>query len=373
MRELEDVTDLGALQDHWNTLLVSTNNAVFSTWEWITCWWKHFGDGRRLRVLVAEEGHRPIAIAPLMLSEYKVMKFGRLRKIEFVGTPQSDYNNFILNENEPECLRLFVNHIEGLHDWDLFEVRDVLDDSTSARLLCDYSVTSPWRLEKRVSTLAPYVELPPTLEEFRRLLGEAMRHNLSRRWRRLREQYHIDFKTYRDFTSVQEAMDVLFELHQKRRSNIGGVPSPFMTSDTRAFHSELATIFAGKDWLNLNFLMADDEAIAGTYCFDYSGKTYSYQAGFDPRFSRYGVGSLLILRNIEESIRGHLGEYDFLKGAEPYKFSWPVKVRRSLVVGFVRRGLSAKAKWVVERKRRAAGRILGMADDPSQYSGFPEV
>lgn len=373
MRELENIEDVEALHEYWNSLLASTDNIVFSTWEWITCWWKHFGEGRRLRILVAEDDHRVIAIAPLMLSNYKYMRFGKLRKIEFLGSPQSDYNNLILSENEPECTRLFVKHIEGLHDWDLLELRDVLEDSISARLLCDHSVRSPWRLEKRVLTLAPYIMLPPTFEELLSRLRRKLRREIARLERRLREEYQIDLKTYKDFSSVQEAMDVMFELHQKRRRSVSGEPSSFVAPRTRAFHSELATIFAAKGWLNLNFLTADDKAIAAIYCFDYRGKTYAYQSAFDPRFSRYGVGTLLHLRNIEGSVRRGLREYDFLRGAESYKFSWPVHVRRSLAIAFVRRKLLAKALWMAEKKKRQLGQILRRSDENSmEYSRLSE-
>jgi CelD/BcsL family acetyltransferase involved in cellulose biosynthesis len=374
VRELEDIRDVEALHEYWNTLLASTDNAVFSTWEWATCWWKHFGEGRRLRVLVAENGGRAIAIAPLMLSNYKYMRFGKLRKIEFLGSPQSDYNHLILSENQSECTRLFVKHIEGLHDWDHLELRDVLEDSTSARLLCDYSVTSPWRLDKRALPPAPYIILPPTFEGLLSRLRSGMRRHIARLERRLRERYQIDLKTYKDFSSVQEAMDVMFELHQKRRRSISDTPSAFAAPRTREFHSELAAVFAANGWLNLNFLTADDEAIAATYCFDYRGKTYFYQGGFDPRFSRYAVGTLLHLRNIEGSIRRGLREYDFLRGADAYKLSWPVHVRRSLAIGFARRKLLAKVLWVYSEKRRQLGQILRRVDETSlEYSGLPET
>jgi CelD/BcsL family acetyltransferase involved in cellulose biosynthesis len=370
VRELEDIDDLEALREHWDILLASTNNAVFSTWEWITCWWKYFGEGRRLRVLVAEDDHRAIAIAPLMLSNYKYVGFGTLRKIEFLGTPQSDYNNFILSENESECAHLFVKYIEGLNDWDHLELSDVLEDSTSARLFCDHSVTSPWRFDKRVLTLAPYIPLPTTFEELLGQLGHDNRHSIVRKERRLRERYQINLKTYKDFRSVQEAMDVLFELYEKRRRSITDTPTAFEAPQTRAFHNELATAFAAKGWLNLNFLTADDEAVASTYCFDHGGKTYGYQGGFDPRFSRYAVATLLHLRNIEGSIRRGLREYDFTRGAESYKFSWPVHVRRSLAIGFARRKL-AKALWVYSKKRRQLGQILRRDEASLKYSALP--
>lgn len=309
-----------------------------------------------------------------MLSNYKYLRFGKLRKIEFLGSPQSDYNNLILTENDSECTRLFVKHIEDLHDWDILELRDILEDSTSARLLCDRSVTAPWRLDKGVLTLAPYIILPPTFEELRSRLRSGMRSDMARRERRLRENYQIDLKTYKDFSSLQEAMEVMFELHQKRRRSISDTPSDFAAPRTRAFHNELATKFAANGWLNLNFLTADDEAIAVSYCFDYRGKTYSYQGGFDPRFSRYSVRTMLQLHNIERSIRRGLSEYDLLQGAESYKFSWPVHVRRSLAIGFARRKVIAKALWMASKKKRRLGQILWRVDETSlEYSGLPKT
>jgi len=364
VRELRDVSDLSALQNEWNTLLSSTDNALFSSWEWITCWWKHFGGTRQMRVLVAEDDSQIVAIAPLMLTEYKLMKFSKLRKMEFIGSPQSDYNNFILTKNPSNCMRLFMKHIESINGWHYLELRDVLEDSVSARLLCDHSVTPAWKLEKRVLTLAPYIVLPPTFESLLTQLRRKLRREIARLERRLKEEYQVELRTYREFSSVNEAMDIVFELHEKRRRSVSDEPSVFATPQTRAFHNELAASFAAKGWLNLNFLTADGEAIAAGYCFDYRGKTYAYQGGSDPRFDRYAVNTLLRLRVIEGSIQRGLREYDFMKGAERYKFDWPVHIRRSLAIDFVRRDFIAKTLWTVEKRRRQLGQVVLRDQEP---------
>ena len=363
VRELNDIKDVARLYEDWSSLLASTDNALFSTVEWITCWWKHFGNTRQMRVLVAEEDSQTVAIAPLMLTEYKFMKFSKLRKIEFIGSPQSDYNSFILTENSSDCMRLFMKYLESVKGWHYLELRDVLEDSVSARLLGDDSVTPPWKLEKRVLTLAPYIVLPPTFESLLSQLRRKLRREIARLERRLKEDYQVELKTYREFSSINEAMDTVFELHERRRRSVSDEPSAFATPQTRAFHNELAASFAAKGWLNLNFLMADGEPIAAGYCFDYRGKTYAYQGGSDPRFDRYAVNTLLRLRVIEGSIQRGLREYDFLKGAERYKFNWPVQVRRSLAINFVRPSFIAKVLWTAEKKRRQLGHLLRRSEE----------
>lgn len=361
VREIGSVADLEALHEGWNTVLqASAGNEIFSTWEWVTCWWKHFGEHRQLRVLVAEEGSRVIAIAPLMLSEHRFLNFGTLRKIEFVGTPHSDINNFLWLEHERDCLSLFLEHLAKRNDWDCLELRDVRQGSVLARLLSDLPVKSPWKFDERVSDTSPYIQLPHTFEE----LTSQMKGftTLNRQSRRLREKYSVNLQIYEDFESVDKAMETMFELHQKRRATISNEPSSFAVPQTRVFHKDLARLFAAKGWLALNFLTADDEPIATAYSFEYDKKTYAYQGGFDPRFSRYSVGTLLHLRNIEENIRRHLREYDFLRGNEAYKFQWPVRVRQSLEIRLAKRGLLVRAHWLAEKKKRQLGKVFRRTD-----------
>lgn len=123
--EVNDVKDLVSLRDPWNDLLQRSNHTVFSTWEWVYTWWRHFGNNRRLIILLAEEDNKLIGIAPLMYSVHSM--FGlRQGKIEFIGTRPTtnaafiedeqnsaidvvaNYNDFIIEEGYETCLPLFL-------------------------------------------------------------------------------------------------------------------------------------------------------------------------------------------------------------------------------------------------------------------------
>ena len=101
LRVIEDFGEFEGLSGIWNNVLQrSHDNDIFSTWEWLWCWWKHFGKSRDLRLMIAEEDGRIVGFAPFMVSSYSFKHLGKLRRVEFVGFPHADYNNFLLIKKE---------------------------------------------------------------------------------------------------------------------------------------------------------------------------------------------------------------------------------------------------------------------------------
>jgi CelD/BcsL family acetyltransferase involved in cellulose biosynthesis len=49
---------------------------------------------------------------------------------------------------------------------------------------------------------------------------------------------------------------------------------------------------------------------------------YDYIGGFDPQFSSLSPGSLLIGHAIEQAEAEGAAHFDFLRGAEAYKYRW---------------------------------------------------
>ena len=342
VNEITDFSEFEGLMGIWNEILQKSGDSdVFSTWEWLWCWWKHFGEKRNLRILVAQEKNEILGIAPLMLSKYRFLRLGKLRKIEFIGSPHSDYNNFILFKNPNKCQRLFLNRLMEFSDWDLLELRDIREGSTSAVTLQRICNNGTSKLKLKVGTLCPYINLPNSLEIFVGRLSRNMRKNLRKRMRKIREKYKVEVKTQRDFDSVKKAMKTFFKLHQKRwRSKRR--PGAFASATFRDFHSDLAQIFDKKGWLGLHFLAVNDEPIAAAYSFDYNRKKYGYLTGFDPDFERYGVGNLLKLCVVEYCVENGFREYDLTRDFEHYKADWATGVRKNLVARMVHKGWFAR-------------------------------
>jgi CelD/BcsL family acetyltransferase involved in cellulose biosynthesis len=166
--------------------------------------------------------------------------------------------------------------------------------------------------------------------------------------RKLRENYKVEVKTQHDFSSIDEAMEIFFDLHQKRWGSKGKLGA-FASKAFRDFHLDLARTFEERAWLALYFLMANDEPVAAVYSFDYHGKKYGYLTGFDPDFGRYGVGNLLKMHVVEDCIKKGFREYDLMRDLEPYKAEWATGFRKNFVVRSVHKGLSAKIyDWAMQ-------------------------
>jgi CelD/BcsL family acetyltransferase involved in cellulose biosynthesis len=62
---------------------------------------------------------------------------------------------------------------------------------------------------------------------------------------------------------------------------------------------------------------------AAFYGYHAAGRTVFYLSGFDPAFARYSPGKLVVAHAIERAItREHARTFDFLRGAEAYKYAW---------------------------------------------------
>lgn len=343
-------------RDLWNQAVQrSLDDNIFLTWEWLSSWWKHFGDKRRFLVIAVTDGNEISAAAPFMASTDS--RFGlKLTKLQFIGSPESDYQSLLLMDGKE---RLATSVIEYVHnavpDWDLIELREIPETCGTARILSDASAI-PWKLKQEVEESCPYIPLPRTFEDYLQTLSSQFRKGLKRCESSLARDYNAEFRMVEDLHTIDAAMSTLFELHQKRRAMKGEV-GVFADPSVRNFHLDVAKSFAHKGWLVLAFLMLNQEPAAVQYAFRYSGKLYYYQSGFDPRYSEYSVGSLLHMRLIEHCIRNGLREYDFTRGGEPYKMHWGTLTRMNLQFTAMRREfvpLLARSLELAEMVARAS-------------------
>ena len=86
IRIISESEDFESLSEVWDGLLRNSgdNNPIYLTHEWLSTWWKHFGEGKKLNVLLVEEEGQPIGIVPLMRTEYRIGPL-KIRTLETIG------------------------------------------------------------------------------------------------------------------------------------------------------------------------------------------------------------------------------------------------------------------------------------------------
>jgi CelD/BcsL family acetyltransferase involved in cellulose biosynthesis len=77
---------------------------------------------------------------------------------------------------------------------------------------------------------------------------------------------------------------------------------------------------AAAGYLRLGILEMDSEPVAAVICFDYNESVYLYNSGYDIRYRDLSAGLITKVFSLKESIERGRKRYDFLKGAEDYKY-----------------------------------------------------
>lgn len=371
IKEVDSYSDFIALRERWKDVLRRCDHSVFSTWEWLSIWWKHFRKDKRLILLLAEDNDNILGISPLMYSVHKM--FGlRIGKIEFLGTPASDYSDFILAEKGEECIKRFMDYVLNSlsEEWDCIELTQIPETaeflmylnriSGNARLVPIRVFRHPLLfsfnlfvgkenaklVQRRVLCECPYIPLTKSFDTFFNRLPRKFRKELRRNRRRLQEKYKVGFEDFSKPESCKEGMKRMFDLHQKRWT-AKGWPGIFADQKVRDFHLDVARSFSEKGWLSLDSLLAKGKDVASLYGFRYKSKLYAYLSGIDPAYHRYSVGNLLYLHILENCIKDEFTEFDFLRGGELYKYRWTSLSRKNFEVVLTQRGfLSWIHNWL---------------------------
>lgn len=333
VERIVDRVGFEALRPEWDELLqASPSDCLFLTWEWLFAWWEHLARDRRLALLAVRRGDELVALAPLALGAAgSAGPLGRLLlpdALQLLGTGQvgSDYLDVIARADHRQgAAEALADHLA--EDGSLLELRQVPGDRSVAERLAARLGERGWRALERTTNVCPVVNLEGlSWEEYVASLGRSHRQNLRRRMRKLEQRFDVRLERAGCEIGVEEAFEVLLDLHRKRWRDRGGSDA---LSDPAvvAFHREVIRLAHRRGWLRLYVLRLDGRPAAALYGFLYRGRFLFYQSGFDGEFGSYSVGLVIMGLTIREALREGAREYDLLHGDESYKFLWAERTR----------------------------------------------
>lgn len=294
------VTTIESLESHaseWDALWRRAPGATpFQSPHWLLPWWTHFSNGGELAVVMSAD-----ALAPLYVLRDEDESLGM-----FLGTGNSDYLDVLGTDVEPLLARALEVDCQF---WDLQQIRP------SSPLL-SAALPSGWSDNAEAMDPCPILSIENAGEELSNLLSTHARKKL-RYYRRAAKA------TYEPATheSLDELLTALYELHAARWQK-RGLPGVLADDVTQSFHRQVARRMLDAGALRMYAMRIDGRIVAVYYGFAHQGTTYYYLSGFDPALDRLSIGSLLVAHAVEEAVREGGTTFDFLRGAEEYKYSW---------------------------------------------------
>jgi CelD/BcsL family acetyltransferase involved in cellulose biosynthesis len=326
--DLDVVDRLEPLREEWARLGESARN-IFATWEWNELWWRHFGDGRPLRVGAIRDGDGDVeAIVPLFVWSRRPL--GTLR---LLGHGHGDRLGPICPEDQPQAAARALRLALAAEPHDVFVGDWVGGEHEWGRVLRGRVVRT---------TGYPILRLPErSWDEFLAARSQRFRKSLRHSRNRLARHHAFTVRPTAPET-LEHDLDAVFRLHRSRFTVHAGCS---FCGGHEPFQREFARIALERDWLRLLLLEVDGEPVAAEYGFLFQDAYFAYQGGRDPAWDRYSVGFVLEAAGIRRALEEGAVEYRFLGGDEQYKYRYPTEDPRleTVVAPATGRGRAAAA------------------------------
>ena len=310
-RVIRDCNSLRALRSEWTQLWERCPQlSSFQRPEWLLSWAEVFLPSRLCVVEVRR--HRTMCgLAPMFCYER-----GGERVLAPLGAGITDYLDWLVQpeiagEIIPKILECFANCDEP---WDCLDMPDVRECSVLTK---HGQILSVPPVSHQV---CPALQLPNEASELRALMSERQRKNLRTARNRTQRAGAAQIEIANERT-LPEFLQALLHLHSTRWQQFG-MPGVLSEECVQTFHERSAPELLRAGVLRLYGLRFEGDLIAVLHTLSDSDTIYCYLQGFDPKYSFFSPGMQVIAAVIEDAIREGKRTVDFLRGAEPYKYSW---------------------------------------------------
>jgi CelD/BcsL family acetyltransferase involved in cellulose biosynthesis len=315
-----------ALRPMWDQLVQEAKiDHPFLSHDWVRVWWRCFGAGNKLHILVVKAGDRPIAIAPLMGSVGRMYGF-RVRKIGFIANVHTPRFDIIVADRPKEAYRAIWERLQEANAWDTVELTQVLSDSQTLKELPilaskDNYLTGIWHSED-----CPYVEFDQGWNALLHRLSHNHRAQMGKRLRRLGRLGQVRLEVLSNHEDLQQQLTEGFQIEAAAWKAKNGT-AILCRPELVCFYRDTAEEAARSDLLRLIFLSVGGKRIAFAYAFFYRNKIFVLKSGYDPDYSAYSPYLLLCHLLFQECCERGMAEYEFLGGSDPWKLRWADKTR----------------------------------------------
>jgi len=347
-------SSIDELKGDWNNLVLKTQSPnFFSSWEWVRAWWQVYGKHKELRTWAFYGEDHLLGIAPLCLKG---------KTVSFLGTGVSDRLDFIIQEGYEEAfIKGFLRTILQDESWDLLDLQEIPSLSPTIFLWKKFYPDSSYTA--RVQSKLPYLNLPESWDAFLGRYSKKRRDKI-KYYPKLLDRHFLWKIEEVPESQLKKELNSFFKLHLDRfRSKF--LPTPVLLPNFRSFHKLLAQEENGQKRIKLYILHLNGKPAAALYGFQFAGRFYFYLSGQDERYHKYGLGYVLQIYALKDSLSNGLSCFDFLKGLESYKLHWKPNVNESMRIIARRSTLRSKILYdtkIVEHEvtqyvKRKAGRI----------------
>jgi CelD/BcsL family acetyltransferase involved in cellulose biosynthesis len=376
--EINEMAGLAQLRHEWGELLLQTGGATFfQSLDWLDVYWRHFGAGQKLRVLVVLAGDRPTGILPLVVRR-EPTRVGRLRVLTY---PLHDWGSFYgpVGPEPGLTLAAGLEHIRHTRrDWDMLELRWQGAPGTAPAATQAIMRAAGFQAYETVWDRTAIVDLASTWEAY----WSGRKAEWLQRFRsaehKLSKLGEISYVRYRprglahdDGSPRWDLYDACEEIARRSWQGAATDGTTLSHESVRGYLREAHEAAAAAGGVDLNLLLIDGVPAAFLYNYHHRGYVSGLRRGYDPQRSRGGVGHVLLAYSLRDSFARGDRTYDLGVGSLSSKRHFQTAVLPILRLSHfpvppVRTQLLRVKRWWQQRHEPASiavGRVQDNAAD----------
>ncbi len=324
-KQEEDSTEIFQLAaDEWKALFRRSRCGPFLSWEWMSTWFKHFGNQSSPVLLKAYRNGSLIGILPMMRTEESFM--GRhSTRLSLIGADVggADQLDIIsMGYDQDDVVSAIAKFIIEQEEFDSIGFEGLSANSITINIV--KRLNDALGRKPRTYSIAPAATCPQIVLSagWNSVLNKSKRaSNFKRRLKKLECRPDFEFRSVIDRFGIEAAFERFLELHERRWEECGGSE---LTGHPRLelFQRDVVKQMAAAGLVRFDEIWLDGECRASVYGLD-DGKTfYYYNSGYDLDYSHMSIGLVLIGLSVKSAIERGNTLYDFLRGNEGYKYDW---------------------------------------------------
>jgi len=277
--EFNDIDRLRDLRLLWKELLGKTGGAsFFQSLDWLTNYWRHFGENMKLRCLVVSVAGRPIGIVPFIV-KHTATHLGRVRVLTY---PLDSWGAFYgpIGPHPAATLNSALRYIRASRrDWELIDLRYVDVNGTdrgrtrnAMRNVGLQSFTRHWNTDS-------LIELGPNWTEFLAQLDPTHRKVYRCAEERLEQLGHVEYVRHRPGGRIVGDDETRDDLYDSFRSILTSRSTDGRQDDGRnrfqrigEFLSDVHGDACRAGAADLNLLFLDDRPVCAVYNYVLDGR-----------------------------------------------------------------------------------------------------
>jgi CelD/BcsL family acetyltransferase involved in cellulose biosynthesis len=334
---------LAVLREEWEELALRAGADLFSTYDWCDVWWKHFGEGRSLRVYALRDGDTLVAVIPLF---WEKMNWGplRLKVLRLLGADHGITTaGFIIDRRYLNAAgAALARELERDPQWDLVHLGELPGYHSYYEQFAASLRRPSWTVHHEADVYPHMViELQGSFDDFLQGLSASERSNIRRRERRVRDSHSVQVEVAGG-SSVPDLFESFVEQHQSQWLGTGKLGHFGDWPGALAFHQEMAIRQGTLGRLLLMCLKLDGEPIGYHYNYLFNGRAHLLLSSrtCDLKWDSISPGRLLNCSLIRSAIDAGAMLIDALGGYYEHKRRLGAKVLNLQTIT-VTRGRSA--------------------------------